>query len=82
MKILDGEFRKELYKNLTDAGYDKTEAQKIVGTKYYEALYSVVSQGADEFIASIKQEKFDVTLAQDFNEKVGELKKLKEILSN
>lgn len=79
-KILDSEFRKVLYKNLTDAGYSKEEAQKIVGRKYYDTLYAAVSQGADEFLASIKQEKFDVALAPDFNDKVVELKKLKEIL--
>lgn len=38
MKILDNEFRKELYKNLVEAGYAKDEAQKIVGAKYFSAL--------------------------------------------
>ena len=38
MKILDSDFRKELYKNLVEAGYEKQEAQKIVGVKYYNAL--------------------------------------------
>ena len=37
-KILESEFRKELYKSLTEAGYEKKEAQAIVGKKYYEAL--------------------------------------------
>ena len=38
MKIFEGEFRKELYKNLIEAGYEKQEAQKIVGVKYFVAL--------------------------------------------
>ena len=38
MKILDGNFRKELYKNLVEIGYEKQEAQKIVGVKYFKAL--------------------------------------------
>ena len=38
-KILDAEFRKDLYKNLVEAGYEKTEAQKIVGKKYYSLNY-------------------------------------------
>lgn len=80
-KILDSEFRKGLYKSLTDAGYDKNEAQKIVGKKYYEVLHEKVLQGLNEFEVSVVQEKFDVTFAaNEFNEMVAELKKLKEIL--
>ena len=81
-KILETEFRKELYKNLIDAGYDKSEAQTIVGKKYYTALHESVKQGVDEFLTSIVQEKFDVTLdINGMNEKIKELKKLKELLN-
>lgn len=81
-KILETEFRKELYKNLIDAGYDKSEAQTIVGKKYYGALHESVKQGVDEFLTSIVQEKFDVTLdINGINEKIKELKKLKEFLN-
>jgi hypothetical protein len=79
-KILDSEFRKVLYKNLTDAGYSKEEAQKIVGRKYYDTLHASVSQTVNDLLASITEEKFDNTLAPDFNDKVAELKKLKELL--
>jgi transposase len=79
-KILDSEFRKVLYKNLTDAGYSKEEAQKIVGRKYYDTLYAAVSQTVTDLLASITEERFDDALAPDFNNKVAELKKLKEIL--
>jgi len=81
-KILEAEFRKELYKNLIDAGYDKSEAQVIVGKKYYGALHESVKQGVDEFLSSIVQEKFDVTLdTNELNDKITELKKLKELLN-
>ena len=80
-KILDSDFRKELYKNLVEAGYDKAEAQKIVGVKYYNELLEDVKDGVDEFLNSIVQEKFDVSLNfEEINSKIEELKKLKELL--
>ena len=80
-KILESEFRKELYKNLIEAGYNKEEAQKIVGKKYYAELLQNVSKGVDEFLSSIVQEKFDVSLNfEEISSKIEELKKLKEIL--
>ena len=78
-RILEAEFRKELYKNLVDAGYEKQEAQAIIGKKYYAELHKNVCQGVDEFLASIVQEKFDITLDYEgITSKIEELKKLKE----
>ena len=37
-KILDKDFRTELYKNLVEIGYSKVEATSIVSVKYREAL--------------------------------------------
>ena len=37
-KILESDFRNNLYKSLVEAGYEKKEAQKIVGVKYHQAL--------------------------------------------
>ena len=80
-KILDTENRKNLYKSLTEAGYEKKEAQKIVGTKYYTELLENVKQGVDEFLTSITQEKFDIALDYEaITSKIEELKKLKEII--
>ena len=80
-KILESEFRKELYKNLVEAGYSKDEAQKIVGKKYYAELLQNVSHSVDEFLNSIVKETFDASLnIEDVNSKIEELKKLKEIL--
>ena len=79
-KILDAEFRKTLYKNLTEAGYDKTEAQKIVGAKYYEALKASVKDFLNETISKVETDAFDFTF-NDVALQVSELVKLKEIIS-
>ena len=60
-KILDSEFRKGLYKNLVDAGYDKEEAQKIVGVKYYSELLEDVKHGVDSVLNSLVKEDFTET---------------------
>ena len=79
-KILDAEFRKVLYKNLTDAGYGKTEAQKIIGTKYYDALKESVKISLNEMLAKVETNVFDFTF-NDIAAQVAELTKLKEIIS-
>ena len=80
-KILDSEFRKELYKNLIDAGYEKLEAQKIVGKKYYNELLEDVKHGVDSVLNSLVKEEFAESFdCASINSKIEELKKLKEIL--
>lgn len=79
MKILDGEFRKELYKSLTDAGYDKSEAQQIVGVKYFQALKNDVVNLLTSVSEGIANNSFDVSF-DDISQKIAELKKLKELL--
>ena len=80
-KILDGEFRKELYKNLVEAGYEKAEAQKIVGAKYYTALKDDVTHEVDSFLNDIVKENYDTTLNyEEVSKKLGELKNLSQIL--
>lgn len=79
-KILEAEFRKELYKSLTEAGYNKEEAQKIVGVKYFSALKERAKESVNKLLESIESEKFDfdvMTITADMNE----LTKLKEIIS-
>lgn len=79
-KILEAEFRKELYKSLTEAGYNKEEAQKIVGVKYFSALKERAKESVNKLLESIESEKFDfdvMTITTDINE----LTKLKEIIS-
>jgi hypothetical protein len=81
-KILDSDFRKELYKNLVEAGYEKVEAQKIVGKKYYAELLENLKQGVDAFLSSLVKEDFTETLdCESIASKVDELRKLKELLS-
>jgi hypothetical protein len=80
-KILDSDFRKELYKNLVEAGYDKAEAQKIVGVKYYNELLEDVKHGVDSVLNSLVKEDFAETFdCETINAKIVELKKLKEII--
>ena len=79
-KILESEFRKELYKSLTEAGYDKKEAQKIVGVKYFSTLKEKAKESTNKLMESIESEKFDfdvMTILADINE----LAKLKEVIS-
>lgn len=80
-KILDAEFRKELYKNLVDAGYEKVEAQKIVGKKYYAELLEDLKQCVDSFLSSLLKEDFTELLdCETVTKNFEELKKLKELL--
>lgn len=79
-KILEAEFRKELYKSLTDAGYDKKEAQKIVGVKYFSALKESAKESVNKLLESIESEKFDFDITA-ITADISELTKLKEIIS-
>ena len=78
-KILESEFRKELYKSLTEAGYEKKEAQAIVGKKYYSELLEDVKHGVDSVLNSLVKEDFTETFdCETINGKIAELRKLKE----
>ena len=80
-KILDSEFRKELYKNLVEAGYEKVEAQKIVGKKYYVELHDSVKHSLDALLDKIIKEDFSETFdSETINKGIDELKKLQELL--
>jgi hypothetical protein len=81
-KILDAEFRKTLYKGLVDAGYEKEEAQKIVGVKYSVALKEDLLKELNIAVAAIESESYDkfTINAEGIMSKVEELKKMKEFL--
>ena len=80
-KILDSEFRQTLYKNLVDAGYDKKEAQKIVGVKYHSALKAELVGILKDNLQVIEEEVYDITFDADkLNGMVGELKKVKGVI--
>ena len=85
MKILDSDFRKELYKNLVEAGYEKQEAQKIVGVKYFKALKEKVQIGLSNLSTEINENQFN-SLTEDFiniyNADIAELQKMSEYLNN
>jgi hypothetical protein len=71
-KILDANFRKELYKSLKDAGYDNVEAQKIVGTKYYTSLKDKTLTAIDEIQRNLMNDSFTdinfLEIENDFKE--------------
>jgi uncharacterized protein YpiB (UPF0302 family) len=78
-KILESEFRKELYKNLTEAGYEKREAQAIVGKKYYEALRGKLKENLSNALDKVEREMYDWTSAElNIDETLAELAKMKE----
>ena len=85
MKILDNDFRKELYKSLMEAGYDKHEAQKIVAVKYFTALKFKVEQVLSALSTEINENKFaplDENFVTTFNADIQELMKMHKIIDN
>ena len=81
-KILESEFRKELYKNLIEAGYEKQEAQKIVGVKYHSALKDETLAKLTYLMKEVEQGNYDVEFnAENFANLLAELKKMKEFSS-
>ena len=78
-KILDAEFRKGLYKSLVDAGYEKEEAQAIVGKKYYETLKTKLKEDLSNALDKVDRELYDWSIAElNIDETLSELTKMKE----
>ena len=84
-RILESEFRKELYKNLVDAGYDKQEAQKIVGVKYFNALKESTLSVLRNIYNEVEVNQFNMLTDEfilKFNESINELNKMKEFIGD
>lgn len=82
MKILDKEFRNELYKNLCDAGYSKGEATNIVSVKYREALKASLIEKLKAQIVNIEEDKNELIISADeYTFQLAELAKLKEFFN-
>ena len=82
-KILNSEFRKELYKSLVEAGYDKQEAQKIVGVKYFNALKESTLTAIQNMYNEVEVNQFNMLVDEfilKFNENIQELTKMKEFI--
>ena len=79
-KILNGDFRNALYKSLIEAGYDKSEAKKIVGVKLFDALKSSAIGHLNALAKDIEADNFLKLDVEPFNEAVNELNRLKELL--
>ena len=78
-KILDNDFRKELYKNLVEAGYEKTEAQQIVGVKYFTALKERVLETANTIIANVNDDNFDALVESVVTDMVADFTELQKM---
>ena len=81
-KILESEFRNNLYKSLVDAGYEKKEAQKIVGVKYHGALKADLKKRLETLSVLVENETYDglVFNGEELNGLVDELKKVKGVI--
>ena len=78
-KILDKDFRNELYKNLQEAGYSKGEATNIVSIKYREALKINLVDKLRAQADNIEHGKEELLLSADeYSSILSELAKLKE----
>jgi hypothetical protein len=81
-KILDKDFRNELYKSLQEAGYSKREATNIVSIKYSEALKINLVDKLREQADSIEHGKEELLLSADeYSSILSEWAKLKEFFS-
>ena len=79
-KILESEFRNNLYKGLVEAGYDKDEAQTIVGKKYFTALKEQVNDTLNGLIKSVAENEFVIDV-DALKASFGELQKMNAFLS-
>ncbi len=84
-KILESDFRNNLYKSLVDAGYEKKEAQKIVGVKYHGALKTDLVNKLTQFVADIEADKYvdedgTTNTMKEFNAEINELRKIKGVI--
>jgi hypothetical protein len=76
-KILEKDFRNELYKNLCDAGYSKGEATSIVSVKYSSALKEKVIGHLKQMVDNVENDKFNISTEELTND-LSELTKIKE----
>jgi len=84
-KILDSEFRNDLYKNLVEAGYEKKEAQKIIGVKYHQALKADVILKLNQLIKSVEEDGYEneeetTTSIRTFSASLNELRKIHAVI--
>ena len=81
-KILDAEFRKKLFKDLLEAGFEKDEAQGVLYQKLYETLKGEMLLLLDDLVKQVENdsvpESFD---GEKINEYLTDMKKTQEVLS-
>ena len=76
-KILEKDFRNELYKNLCDAGYSKGEATSIVSVKYSSALKEKVISNLKQMVDNVEHDTFNISTEELTND-LSELTKIKD----
>lgn len=81
MKILESEFRRELYKNLIEAGYDKNESQKIVAVKYGEALKNKILSNIVEICNEMENNIFNPLTDEWFTNLNADISEINKTLS-
>ena len=82
VKILDKDFRNELYKNLCDAGYSKGEATSIVSVKYRDALKTNLVEKLRAQADNVENGKDELILSVDeYSNILAELVKLEEFFN-
>ena len=82
VKILDKDFRNELYKNLCDAGYSKGEATSIVSVKYRDALKTNLVEKLRAQADNVENSKDELILSVDeYSNILAELVKLEEFFN-
>ena len=81
-KILDAEFRKKLFKDLLEAGFEKDEAQGVLYQKLYETLKSETLLLLDDLVKQVENdsvpESFD---GEKVNQYLTDMRKAQEVLS-
>ena len=81
-KILDKDFRNELYKSLCDAGYSKGEATSIVSVKYNDALKTSLVEKLRAQADNIENGNKELVLSTDeYSNILAELVKLEEFFA-
>lgn len=81
-KILDAEFRKKLFKDLLEAGFEKEEAQDMLYQKLYDTLKSETLLLLDDLVKQVENdsvpESFD---GEKVNQYLTDMRKAQEVLS-
>jgi hypothetical protein len=81
-KILDAEFRKKLFKDLLEAGFEKDEAQNMLYQKLYETLKGETLLLLDDIVKQVENDNIPVSFdGERVNGYLTDMRKAQEVLS-